>query len=596
MTAPAASPGSCGCDALLSAALLAVCGGRLGGAAIRGGSRAARETWIGCASIAGDGVTEQLRIPLDIADGELCGGVDLMATVAAGKPVSRPGLLERAAAHVPAVVAMADRWTAPAAARLWSAVDAARRLDSSGGGGRPVVALDESVDGDERPSRALVERLAFHLDLDRVAPSGFESPDELRQSVRMARERLHRVRVSDDLVAALVGCGASFGVASGHADALALTTARAHAALAGRDAAIEEDVAVAARLVYGPRATQMPSEPQREADEPAGEQSPQPTDNSPPDREPAGQPEGDVETEMTERLLEAVKTSLPPDVLSLAASGAGRARTPAVTGRAKSEARIARNGRRAQSRKGDPRRDGPLDLVATFLAAAPWQRLRVGWLRRQQAIPRSHRLIVTPGDMHVKRFKRRAPRTTIFAVDASGSAALARLDEAKGAVELLLADCYVRRDRVGLVAFRRQSADILLPPTRSLTRAKRALSGLPGGGGTPLAGGLEAARALAASERRTGHATLVVVLTDGHANVDLQGRPGRRSADADAMAAAHGIRADRLSALLIDISPRPQSRAAAIAEKMAARYIALPEADATRIYGAVRDSRIAHGL
>jgi magnesium chelatase subunit D len=92
-----------------------------------------------------------------------------------------------------------------------------------------------------------------------------------------------------------------------------------------------------------------------------------------------------------------------------------------------------------------------------------------------------------PDDFRVTRYKQRSETTTIFVVDASGSAALHRLAEAKGAVELLLADCYVRRDRVAMIAFRGPGAELLLPPTRSLVRAKRSLAGLPGGGGTPLA-------------------------------------------------------------------------------------------------------------
>jgi magnesium chelatase subunit D len=97
------------------------------------------------------------------------------------------------------------------------------------------------------------------------------------------------------------------------------------------------------------------------------------------------------------------------------------------------------------------------------------------------------RIDVRKDDFRIFRLKRRTQTTIIFLVDASGSAAMHRLSEVKGAVELLLADCYVRRDRVALIAFRRKSAELLLPPTRSLVRAKRSLAALAAGGGTPLA-------------------------------------------------------------------------------------------------------------
>ena len=111
-------------------------------------------------------------------------------------------------------------------------------------------------------------------------------------------------------------------------------------------------------------------------------------------------------------------------------------------------------------------------------------------------------------DFRMTRFQQRTRTTTIFVVDASGSSALNRLAEAKGAVELLLADCYVRRDQVALLAFRGKEAELLLPPTRSLVRAKRSLAGLPGGGGTPLAAGIDAAwpwptRSAARARRRS---------------------------------------------------------------------------------------------
>lgn len=191
-------------------------------------------------------------------------------------------------------------------------------------------------------------------------------------------------------------------------------------------------------------------------------------------------------------------------------------------------------------------------------------------------------------DFRITRFKQQARTTTIFVVDASGSAALHRLAEAKGAVELLLADCYVRRDQVVLIAFRGQGAELLLPPTRSLVRAKRSLAGLPGGGGTPLAAGIDAALTLAETVRRHGDTPVVILLTDGRANIGRDGKPGRAQATEEALAAARQLRAAGLTALLVDTSPRPQGQAEALAQAMNAQYLPLPHADAVALSRAVQ--------
>ncbi|WP_343895811.1 VWA domain-containing protein, partial [Craurococcus roseus] len=153
----------------------------------------------------------------------------------------------------------------------------------------------------------------------------------------------------------------------------------------------------------------------------------------------------------------------------------------ASQGRAGAPRQAARRGRRIGTRTGDPRSGGRLDLVETLRAAAPWQRLR-----RRYAVADGPRVAIRREDFRLVRFRQETGTTTVFVVDASGSAAVNRLGEAKGAVELLLADCYVRRDQVALLAFRGQGAELLLPPTSSLVRAKRSLAALPGGGGTPL--------------------------------------------------------------------------------------------------------------
>ncbi|WP_233281361.1 VWA domain-containing protein [Sphingomonas changnyeongensis] len=190
-------------------------------------------------------------------------------------------------------------------------------------------------------------------------------------------------------------------------------------------------------------------------------------------------------------------------------------------------------------------------------------------------------------DLRIRRFEDRETVLTVFCVDASGSAAFQRLAEAKGAVELLLERAYARRAEVALIAFRGTGAETLLPPTRSLTRARRLLAALPGGGGTPLAAGLDAALGVATAQGARGRTTQLVVLTDGRANIAADGSQGRARAGEDAIAAARRIAMAGLGAVVIDIGPRPQGEAAALATAMAGRYLHLPRADAAAMMAAV---------
>jgi len=190
-------------------------------------------------------------------------------------------------------------------------------------------------------------------------------------------------------------------------------------------------------------------------------------------------------------------------------------------------------------------------------------------------------------DFRVTRYEQRRQTTTLFVVDASGSSALHRLAEAKGAVELLLAECYVRRDQVALIAFRGTTAELLLSPTRSLVKAKRCLAALPGGGGTPLAAAIDASVNLGDRIRRNGATPIVVVLTDGRANIARDGTPGRSRGEADALDAAKRFGSSGLHGLFVDTSPRGQSCAQQLAAAMSARYFALPNANSASLVRAI---------
>jgi magnesium chelatase subunit D len=248
-----------------------------------------------------------------------------------------------------------------------------------------------------------------------------------------------------------------------------------------------------------------------------------------------------------------------------------------------------RRGRPVGVRRGRP--DGRLRvaLVETLRAAVPWQGLRGAQGRAEPASSGSRgegrrpRLQIRRDDFHVVRTRERIRTTTIFAVDASGSTAMSRLAEAKGAVERLLAESYVRRDGVALIAFRGQRAQTCLPPTRSLVRAKRELGRLPAGGGTPLASGILAVCSVAEQVRRSGGRPLAVFLSDGQANVAADGTLGREAAFASALDAARRLRSAGVPCLFVDTSPRPRDAGRALAEAMGAAWMLLPRSPAEAV-------------
>ncbi|MEL7026290.1 MAG: VWA domain-containing protein [Pseudomonadota bacterium] len=265
------------------------------------------------------------------------------------------------------------------------------------------------------------------------------------------------------------------------------------------------------------------------------------------------------------------------DILAMASASAPKRSASAGAGGTKAGALRGRPLPSRPSRLGHGQR---IDPVASIRAALPWQRLR-------PPSPRGQRIAFRASDLRMRRYETRTGRVVIFAVDASGSQAMARMAEAKGAVECLLAEAYRRRDEVALIAFRGQNAELLLPPTRALVRARSALAALPGGGGTPLAAGLKTAHALAASVQSKGGTPLIVLLSDGRANVALDGEGHRKHAKADAEAVAGVLKAAQFNSLVLDTGRRPDPHLFEFADKLGGQYVPLPSADAKAMSAAV---------
>lgn len=532
-------------DALAAAQLLAIDPAGLGGLWLRAPAGDATDAVVDALRAALPAAAPIRIVPASADDERLFGGLDIVASLAAGRTVYRNGLFDEASGGL-LIVRGAERMTPAVAGRLSAAVDAS--------GAPPALLLIDHGVGDEVPPASLRERVAFHVTCADATIAATLSP-----ALRPAGE----VEPPDQsTLAAIAATAAALGVGSMRACRFTVGAARAAAIRRGITAIGPDELALAGRLVLGPRATQLPAS------------------ELPPESETEPPPPGQAEQPLEDVVLEAARATVPPDLLA-AIDGSAARRSGSGSGNAGQRRRTPLRGRPLGARGGLPGSGRRLAIVDTLRAAAPWQGLR------RAPDDGTRRLRLRRDDLRIRRFEDRAEALAVFAVDASGSSARARLAEAKGAVELLLQQAYSKRLEVALVAFRGAAADTLLPPTRSLTRARRLLAELPGGGGTPLAAGIEQARRLADAGRQRGRTPHIVVLTDGRANIAADGSAGRAQAEADALAAAKRLRSDGIRGTIIDIGPRRQPEAAALATAMGARYLHLPRADATAVQAAI---------
>lgn len=562
------------------AVLFAIDPAGLGGVRVRAHAGPVRDAWLAMLK-AFMGGRAWIRVPQSVTDERLLGGLDLPATLSAGRPISQSGLLATVDGGV-LVLSMAERISRATAARITQAMDNAQvvverdgiRQQSSTQFG--VVALDEATPEDDGLPEALCDRMAFDIDLRAISPRFIDTDMASAEEITAARERLEKIEMPEPMIDALCSVAMALGVSSLRACSLALCAARASAAFDDNDYCTDDDAQIAASLVLAPRATQLPHEDDdTEGDDAQPEPQQSPAENDSPS--PLSQQQA-----MEDRVLDAAQAAIPANLLALLISGIKPVR---MSGKSGAYSDAGAHGRPIGSRRANNLRGRRLHLVDTLRAAAPWQRLRRAL--SGEAVAKA-RVLVRAEDFHVTRIRQRSASVTVFVVDASGSSAMHRLSEVKGAIEMLLAECYVRRDQVALVAFRGRSAELLLPPTRSLTAARRRLSGLPGGGGTPLASALEVTASLVDSLARRGQSPLVVLLTDGRANVALDGSGGRERAQQEAMQTAQQLAQVQVPVLLIDTSTKPQQEAATLARAMRARYLPLPHAGSAQLAQTVR--------
>ncbi len=453
--------------------------------------------------------------------------------------------------------------------------------------------ITAEVTGSPDPTeRVEVVRRRLHHEAD---PEDFakkwSTPDgEVAASVEEARERLATTRLSESVLYKIAALCAELGVDGLRGDIVTAKTARALAAWDGREEVTTDDVRRAALLALSHRRRRGPfeqpgidpeeldnalSDNPEPPDGPKGDGTPLPEGGGGPDLEPqrpAGEPR-EARPSVGERNHTATEPFRPVR-LEVPEKGRGGS--------------LGRRSRVVGSVFGQPVGDREavgsaardVALAATLRTAAPHQKSR----GRDATGPG---ILVRPEDLREKVREGREGNLILFVVDASGSmAARRRMSAVKGAVLSLLADAYQRRDKVGLVSFRGEGAQLLLPPTASVEQAAPRLEELPTGGRTPLAVGLEkAAEILAREKLRDGERRpLLVLLTDG-----------RATAGSDPHRAAAKLRTLGIPSVVVDTEEGyvRLGMAGEISDSLGARCLRLEDLRADSLVQLVERRRVA---
>lgn len=558
-----------------AAALILIDPEGLGGVRLVASPGPVRDAWLaGFSSLAAD-AGPVITLPRALDQERLLGGLSIEATLMRGAPVRQAGLLEQADGGY-VLVRMAERIDG------WAAAALAGALDSGETDGRPArfaaILLDEGDAEDAAPPAILTERTGLTIRLEAISHRAAASLGLAAPDLAQARRRLSAVTIRGDLLEALVAAATALGAVSLRGPMFCARAARGLAALDGRDSVTDADAARACQLVHGAIPAPPPPDDALSPPEPADPESGEDRDEG----RDGGEADGDRADPdaLLDMLVAAARAADLPDMFAAPVRQPSR-RRGGIAGKSGDMILSLDKGRPYRARRRIKGQAARIDLLQTIRAAAPWQAVR--------RTGDSRRPVFRADDLRVKQFRRRSQSSVIFVVDASGSAALNRLSEAKGAVEHLLSDCYARRDLVSLIAFRGKDATLLLPPTRSLLRVRRALSDLPGGGATPLASAIAMAGALAATETARGRSPYLVFLSDGRGNVSRAGEADRAIAAEDARRLARSLRAEDWPGIVFDTSARPGPHALALSGDLGARYHFLPRIDGAVVSGLVRD-------